>query len=131
MTISNAILVSTYDASGYLTRQTEGSSEFLYTYQNGNLASEVIKRNGVVSTTITYEYYTDKNSSALPLISFYGYDAGVQFGTKNKNLLKKSTVNGSVVNYMYEFNSDGYVSKTTASGSGTSTSTETYTYMCK
>lgn len=115
----------------------------VYTYQNGNLTSEVSTyiENGTNNTetrTSTYEYYTDKMNT-LP------FDEEDFLLTKpNKNPVKKKTESHSqqgsstyISNYTYTYNSDGLITKkvdvNTSSNPGSTPSTDEtiFEYNCK
>lgn len=96
-----------------------------FTYSNGN---PVIMATGGSSTIL--EYFTDKKVQKGDYLEMASL---VQNGVNiypHKNMVKLVASGGSIVNFAYEYNSDGLVSKVTIT-SGTDIALLTYTYECK
>ena len=94
------------------------------TYQNGNMMS-LQTGNG----TATLEYFTDKKvqpGDYLELASLIQYGVSVY---PHKNLVKTIAEGSTILNFNYEFNADGTISKVTATSGGT-VSSLTYQYQC-
>lgn len=93
-------------------------------YNNGNMVS-LQSPNG----NITLEYYT--NEKVQPG-DYLEVSTLIQYGMTiypHKNLVKTLATGSTIFNFNYEKNSDGYITKITAT-SGTSVSTVTYQYAC-
>jgi hypothetical protein len=107
------------------TSETGGVPETsVATYVNGNMVS--LQSPSGISTL---EYFTDKKvqpGDYLELSSFIEYGVSVY---PHKNLVKTIANGSSILNFNYEFNADGTISKVTAT-SGTTVSTVTYQYQC-
>lgn len=106
----------------------------IYVLTDGNVTSDTTYYNGQ-KTFINYVYYTDKpNLSNLshrgsPNIFLYSF-----YGKPNKNLFKEYNYGpyGNGQNpelYSYEFDSNGYVTKTNISDTS-GVSNQSYTYSC-
>lgn len=107
--------------------QTNGPNDVetsVTTYVNGNMVSLQSPSN-----TTTLEYFTDKKvqqGDFLDLSSFIQYGVSVY---PHKNLVKTIATASSILNFNYDFNSDGTISKVTAT-SGSSVTTISYQYQC-
>ncbi len=106
-----------YDANNYRTkmmqqRYTPLYSTTLYTYANGDVASEVItSTNGDVSTTL-FQYDMNRTALSDP------FNPIIKTGKYNTHLLKSFTTSSSIytpsrTDVTYQFNSDGYPTKRT------------------
>jgi hypothetical protein len=95
------------------------------TYSNGN---PLVLKTG--ASNIILDYYTDKK---LQKGDYLEMATLVQYGISlypHKNLLKMIASGSEVTNLTYEFNSDGLISKLTAT-SPTQANVLLYTYECK
>jgi hypothetical protein len=136
----------TYDSEGHCTKSKQSLAFFGqemnsivdYEYTNGNLTKETAydEASPEEKDVTTYTYFTDKSDSrALSMSKTYVID--VQ-GKGSKNLIKQSVTldtegNETVVNYTYEYDSTGKVTKETQKDedSGEEVSLTTYGYTCK
>lgn len=94
------------------------------TYANGNMISLQAP-----SGTSVVEYFTDKKvqqGDYLEIASFIQYGLSVY---PHKNLVKSISSGATILNFNYEMNSDGLISKVTAT-SGANVSSLTYQYQC-
>ncbi len=123
----------TYNSSDNLIQYTDqnfipaGVDIYNIDYADG----DVISLNKGITPTATFTYYTDKSAAKgdyLDIFQFINFGFGKYL--KSKHLIK-TMKNGSAatVNFSYEFDSHGNVSKLTASD-GVNTDTYTYTYTC-
>lgn len=107
------------------TEETNGSPETsVATYNNGNMVS----LSNTTSVT-TLEYFTDKKvqqGDYLEVASLIQYGVSVY---PHKNLLKTIASAGTILNFNYEFNPDGTISRVTATTGGT-VATLSYQYQC-
>ena len=125
--ISTAVRTTVYEhnAEGLLTKRLETNvftragvptmtnrDTTSYTYQNGNLVTEVYSSPSGRSTT-TYEYYTDKKNSLLS----WGDDDWFLVSKPNKNPVKKITYVGDqqteAYSFVYLYNAEGLILKET------------------
>jgi hypothetical protein len=94
------------------------------TYADGNMVSLATN-----SSTTTLEYFTDKKvqqGDYLEVASFIQYGVSVY---PHKNLVKTIASAGTILNFNYEFNPDGTISRVTATTGGT-VATLSYQYQC-
>jgi hypothetical protein len=94
-------------------------------YSNGNPTSV-----SVGNSSSILDYYTDKKVQKGDYLEFASL---LQYGLSiypHKNLVKTLASSGSVINFTYEFNSDGLISKVTASTT-TMVTVLTYGYECQ
>ena len=133
---SNLAYSVTYDSLGFLKTVHEipkqfNNLNFNFIWQNNNLHQAFISRENPNSTgTFTHEYYPESYKHDLNFEIYDGYGHGglwnwdlnnlhhnkyVFLGKKNTQLLKKQTYTSDlgtdVVDYQYEFNAKGLVSK--------------------
>ena len=138
-----------HNAEGFITKRTyvetittvpastteTSTSTTVYTYQNGNLISEV-ETDGNDTYTIAYEYYTDKANTLAP------EDEGLLLTRANKNPLKKSVETNSAgdsytTSYTYTYNGDGLITGkvevevSSHPGSTPNTEEQIFEYSCK
>jgi hypothetical protein len=95
------------------------------TYSNGNPVALVTS-----GSTSVLEFYTDKKvqkGDYLEIASLIQHGISIY---PHKNLVKTIAGGGTATNFAYEFNSDGLITKVTAT-SGTQVSILLYTYECK
>lgn len=99
-----------YDANGCQVKKTYGDYEYNYTVSGGNTVSYTEKKisTGVINSTVTIEYYTDKaNKFNLNLFEHWCQDQILNdmdmFGKKNTNLVKKVTETRATSNTVSEF----------------------------
>jgi hypothetical protein len=94
------------------------------TMVNGNMVS-LVNDDG----NSTLEYFTDKKvqqGDFLELSSFSQYGLSVY---PHKNLVKTIASNSNIINFNYDFNTDGTISRVTATTGGTVV-TISYQYQC-
>ena len=134
-----------YDAEGYLIKSTWysgstiGCSYSNNQYSGGNLIKTVYTSNGSQdSSIVSYEYYLDKESKNF-INGQFGQKEWFFYGKRLKNLVKKKTfvyyLEGSVfrtevIEFIYELNDKGYVSKKTDVLSSGHKRIYTYQYSC-
>ncbi len=136
----------TYDSDGRCTKSKQSLAFFGqemnsivdYEYTNGNLTKETAysEASPEEKDVTTYTYFTDKSDSRALSLS-KSYIADVQ-GKGSNNLIKQSVNldaegNTTVVNYTYEYDTTGKVTKETQKDedSGEEVSVSTYGYTCK
>jgi|GEM_PF-2434979 len=119
-----------YDGNGELLKNqkiSNGSTTpetTIYTNQNGNIAS--IKTS---FSTVNLEYFNNKavqQGDYLEVLSLIAYGVSIY---PHKNLVKSIVSDNSITNYDYEFNSEGVITKITATGNS-GVGTITYQYQC-
>ncbi len=119
-----------YDGSGELLKNqklSNGSATpetTIYTNQNGNIVS--IKS---PFSTVNLEYFNNKSvqqGDYLDILSFISYSVSIY---PHKNLVKSIVSGNTITNYDYEFDSEGLITKVTATGSSGG-GTLTYQYQC-
>lgn len=100
-------------------------------WENGNkIAEEFSDNKGKISQRQLYEYYTDKPYQQL-------YPLEVNTADRTKNLVKRSVleIGGTkimTIDFSYEWNADGLVSKMLSTTAGDSrTTVTTFTYNCR
>ena len=124
-----------YDASGVLA-QTQISGNELVTFSNvnGNRITAIAtnRTSGATIYTKTYEYFTDRT---MPN-SYYTFDPYTWTGVYHKNPIKKINVTYAdgrtrVVDYTYDYNPKGDITKETnvTTNTYTSGSTDTNTFI--
>jgi hypothetical protein len=136
----------TYNSDGRCTKSKQSLSFFGqemnsivdYEYTNGNLTKETAydEASPEEKDVTTYTYFTDKTDSRALSMS-KSYIADTQ-GKGSNNLIKQSVTNDAegntvVVNYTYEYDATGKVTKETQKDedSGEEVSVTTYGYTCK
>ncbi|HMG69242.1 MAG TPA: hypothetical protein VK588_16205 [Chitinophagaceae bacterium] len=123
-------IVFEYDGSGVMLKseETNNSSSTLqttlYSFTSGNLV-------GIQSTSdnLTLEYFSDKTAQQgdyLGIVSLINYGVNLYPHT---NLVKSLNSGSNLTNFDYEMNTDGLISKLTAT-SGSTVETITYQYNC-
>jgi len=119
-----------YDGNGDLLKSEETSSSSstpqttLFTVTNGNLVSIQTP-----TYTTTLEYFTDKQAQAGDYLGVVGL---VNYGVDlypHRNMGKSVTSGTTVTNLNYDVNTDGLVSKLTAT-SGSTIESIAYQYQC-
>jgi hypothetical protein len=106
-------------SSGSTTPETQ-----VATSVNGNMVSLTAN-----SSTSTLEYFTDKKLQQGDFLNISNF---IQYGLSiypHKNLVKTIASGTNILNFNYEFNPDGTISRVTAT-SGTTVSTVSYQYQC-
>ena len=107
-----------YDQNGYQTGLNYSNYNYKKLISGGNTTKVIVTDNGAPFTETIVEYYTDKPNKMNFNWQENGYlneviNDGEQFGTRNKNLIKrvyyKSSTYSSVTDFTYTLDAEGYV----------------------
>lgn len=130
----------TYDSGKHNTRRVTKNTTVVvvpistydttwYTYTGENLTKKEVKQNGGAIITTIYSYGSDNAYSEF--LTPESSTARNLYGDYSEKLPTSMTEGSTTTSYIYEFNSEGYVTRKRAQVSGTTNSDESYKYNCK
>ncbi|HSY61024.1 MAG TPA: hypothetical protein VK796_04065 [Cytophaga sp.] len=130
----------TYDSGKHNTRRVTKNTTVVilptstydttwYTYTGENLTKKEVKTNGAAVVTTVYSYGSnDAKSEFLAPESSYVTNL---YGDVSSQLPSSTTEGSTTTSYVYEFNSEGYVTRKKEVQSAVTQSDIHYTYNCK